>query len=335
MKQIVFFGLALSVMASSYGQLIRGPINYPAPGVLDGTYVPENIPTKRVVPYEHIREADVTWSKRVWSVIDLRQKFNHPLFYPMDELEGGMWNKNANYWSLWTVIRYHVLNGDLTLYSPFNPDWEEWKDGDSFKYPITPEKPGGNYYTDSAFREKSFIYFGREIEQIPPIPYTSNLDPTQDSMRYDPILEQWEVVYIPNDTVWFSAKDIVQYKLKEDWIFDKDRSVTERRVIGIAPVIYQRDVNGNITGLRELFWLYFPECRYVFQNFFVRNRHNDSQMMSLDDLFWKRMYHSFIVKESNNYDRAIDSYKAGVDALLESEAIKARLDDVEHDLWAF
>ena len=86
-------------VGSSYGQNIRGPIASPAPGVLDGVYVKEHIPTKKVVPYEYVREADVTWSKRVWSVIDLREKFNHPLYYPLDDINVlGAWNKNTGSW---------------------------------------------------------------------------------------------------------------------------------------------------------------------------------------------------------------------------------------------
>ena len=83
----------LSMLSAGFSQDIRGPIASPAPGVLDGVYVQEHIPTKKVIPYEHVREADVTWSKRVWSVIDLREKFNHPLYYPLDDIEDGKWKK--------------------------------------------------------------------------------------------------------------------------------------------------------------------------------------------------------------------------------------------------
>jgi hypothetical protein len=47
------------------------------------------------------------------------------------------------------------------------------------------------------------------------------------------------------------------------------------------------------------------------------------------------MFQSYIVKETNLYDREIDSYKAGVDALLESERIKEKIFNFEHDLWSF
>ncbi|MBK9193189.1 MAG: gliding motility protein GldN [Crocinitomicaceae bacterium] len=143
------------------------------------------------------------------------------------------------------------------------------------------------------------------------------------------------IVYFPRDYNWYLSQNIVQYRLKEDWFFDKERSVLDVRIIGICPVTYKKDDTGNIIGFNELFWLYFPECRYVFQNFFVQNKDNDAQRMSFDDLFWKRMFQSYIVKTSNIYDREIDSYKAGVDALLESERIKDEIFTFEHDLWNF
>ena len=314
---------------------VRGPISYPAPGVMDGVYMESNIPTKKVIPYEFVREADVIWSKKIWQVIDLREKFNHPLYYPLDDIEEGMWKKNTTRWSLWTIIRHHVMTGELTLYSPFNPNWEAWKDGDLFKYPITSSIPGGNYYNDKDFREKMFIYIG--TEKVDPFsePLKSLVYPDEDSVRFNPETGYEEAVYPPSDTIWFKSKDIVQYKIKEQVFFDKERSVKETRILGIAPMVYRTDNNGNITGFRELFWLYFPQCRYVFQNFFVQSSQNDAQRMSFDDLFWKRKFTSYIVKESNLYDRDIDTYKAGVDALLESERIKADIFEFEHDLWSF
>ena len=49
-----------------------------AQDVLDGIYIPENAPTRKVIPYAPLREADVMWTKRIWRTIDLREKVNHP-----------------------------------------------------------------------------------------------------------------------------------------------------------------------------------------------------------------------------------------------------------------
>ena len=200
------------MLSGVFAQFIRGPINSPAPGVLNGVYIPANIPTKKVVPYEYVREADVMWSKRVWSVIDLRQKFNHPLYYPMDDIQSNIWNRNLSTWSLWTIIRYHVLNGDLTLYSPFHPEWEVWKDGDAFKYPIKSQQFGGNFYNDSVFRERLFMYLGTEIIDPFATSFVSQLDPTQDSLIRDGN-GGWTAVYPPNDTAWFMSQVICSFSM--------------------------------------------------------------------------------------------------------------------------
>ena len=344
MKRLIVSLVLMSVVMVGNAQGdIRGPIANPAPGVLDGVYVKEHIPTKNVVPYEFVREADVAWSKRVWRALDMREKFNHPLYYPLDDMapkEGWFeefdWKKNPTRWSLWTIIKYHVFSGDLTAYSPMDPEWVDWDDGDLFKYPLTTEKfglgtPGGTFYTDSVFRQ--FVkegYFGATDYTAPLVSIQSQLYAGEDSINAN-----GEVLYYDREYMWYNAEDVIQYRIKEDWFFDNERSVLDVRIIGICPVVYQKDPDGNIIGLKELFWLYFPECRYVLQNFFVQNRHNDSQRMSFDDLFWKRMFQSYIYKETNLYDRELQDYRAGIEALLESEKIKEKIFLFEHDLWSF
>ena len=66
--------------------------------VLDGVYIQEHIPTKRLVPYAHLREADVMWSHRIWRVLDLKEKMNHKLYYPLEPQNDRM--------SLFDIIKY-------------------------------------------------------------------------------------------------------------------------------------------------------------------------------------------------------------------------------------
>lgn len=56
----------------------------PAEKVLDGVYEPTIIKEKRVLQHDHIREADVFWQKRIWRVIDVREKMNKSFVYPED-----------------------------------------------------------------------------------------------------------------------------------------------------------------------------------------------------------------------------------------------------------
>jgi hypothetical protein len=81
--------------------------------------------------------------------------------------------------------------------------------------------------------------------------------------------------------------------------------------------------------------LYYPECRYVFANWDAFNRENDAERRSFEDIFWKRQFSSYVTKWSNVYDRGINQYKTGLDALLEGEEIKQALFEFEHDLWNF
>ncbi|UKN03269.1 gliding motility protein GldN [Paracrocinitomix mangrovi] len=344
MRRLIFSALLATSCQLSLAQSndINGPINTPAPGVLDGVYIQEHIPTKKPLVYESVSERDVMWSKRVWRAIDLRQKMNHTLYYPLDDIQPGdemvgewNWKKNSTRWSLWTVLLHFILKGDITMYSPYNPDWVDWKDGDQFKYPITAEQYGssikGNFYTDSVYRD--FIkegYFGYTDFFSPRVVVKCVLDPTIDSMN-----TRGEVVYYPREYFWYKSEDIVQYHIKEDWFFDKERSIVEPRIIGIAPCVYEKDPDGNIIGMKELFWVYYPQAKYKLQNFFVQNRHNDAQRMSFDDLFQKRMFQSYVIKESNIYDRFINEYNAGQEALLESERIEEKISNMEHNLWSF
>ena len=131
------------------------------------------------------------------------------------------------------------------------------------------------------------------------------------------------------------SRDIKMYKVKEDWIFDKQRSKMDIRIIGIAPMKEIRGEDGEVRGYAPIFWLYYPECRYVFKNWEVFNRENDAERRSFESIFWKRQFSSYITKWSNVYDRQISDYKTGIDALLQGEEIKSALFEFEHDLWNF
>jgi hypothetical protein len=65
--------------------------------------------------------------------------------------------------------------------------------------------------------------------------------------------------------------------------------------------------------------------------------HNNSQPITFDDLFQKRLFASYVIKEENVYDRKIEDYFPAGDfrAILESERIKNDLFTFEHDLWHY
>ncbi|MBF90962.1 MAG: gliding motility protein GldN [Flavobacteriales bacterium] len=134
----------------------------------------------------------------------------------------------------------------------------------------------------------------------------------------------------------FDRTSVKKYHIKEEWYFDKQRSVMDVRIIGICPVQEQFDDDNNFLGFTPLFWVYYPQARSVLSKAEVFNRRkNDAARMTYDDIFHKRFFNSFITKESNNKDRHISTYKAGLDALLEAERIKDEIFNLEHDLWEY
>jgi len=261
-----------------------------SPNVLDGAYVKETNLTKRVIPYPHLREADVMYKRRIWQEIDLRQKFNHPFYFPLDAIQDRQ--------NLFDVVREALLvEGSLVAYSagPLGDD-------DEFTFPLSADS----------------------IRQI--------LNPVTLVKQYDDFGEVIGTIQQSNE---LSSDKITRYRIKEDWIWDRQRSERYVRILGVAPMLEDFDVDGNSVGFRPLFWLYYPECRYVFANSEVYNMFNDAQRRTYEDLFQKRYFSSYIVKEDNSFNRMIVSYARGLDALAESERIQQELFNLEHDIWHY
>ena len=345
MKKFILsiFTIASFALVNAQNEINGGPVNIPAEGVIDGLYIQEHIPTKRLVPYESVREADVMFQKRIWRAIDMREKINHPMYFPMDEFTGALdWVKNTTRWSLWTVIRHHIMKGDLVMYDNENPNYIGSFDGDLFKYPVQ-LAPGKSYENDTTFKDNVLRLIGIKKDKVnadgSPMVKTDPLT-GEPLTKLNPATGVEEQILEDPEIRWYKSEDIVEYRLKEDWFFDKERSQFDVRILGLAPVVYDadRDSKGEITtikGKKILFWLYFPHCRFVFVNYNVYNPKNDAQWMSFDDLFQKRQFNSTIYKQSNTFDRTIDTYKSGIDALYESQKITEEFRNFEHDLWHF
>lgn len=129
----------------------------------------------------------------------------------------------------------------------------------------------------------------------------------------------------------FNADSILKFRLKEDWIFDRQRSIFEPRIVGIAPLV--KVTVGTVEDYQPAFWVYFSEARHVLATKEVVNRNNDATGLSFDDALVKRLFTSYIVKESNDKDESIKHYMNGIDRLYEAERIKKNLADWELTLW--
>jgi hypothetical protein len=315
------------------------------------------------------------------------------------EIDDPTWNKDQRRWSLWTVIMRHVFLGDLTVYRVASEFYPAAEDGYSLKYPI--QRQGQNDYFEVKKYQKDVtsllasgglgaklrIYRPQSEDTMDVIRTEQSLQEYLDSLRSDSDYEElfgidqtklqdwWNLTTVNSPvrkdavSMFVPSNNIVAYHIKEDWYFDKERSVLDKRIIAIAPVarytyeepeegeqpergellVYDQlgkpfkfDAQANefleYTGRveeREMFWLYFDELRNVMVNYYVYNDQNDAQWMSFDDLFWKRKFSSTIYRVSDKFDREIQDYKFGVDALYEAEKVKESIRDWEHNLWHF
>jgi len=197
------------------------------------------------------------------------------------------------------VIMNAVAAGELTAYSAI-PDKDNDPDGDAFYAPLTPEK-AKNAMADSVPVDK----FDKDGNKIGTIMKGGEINPDS----------------------------VVKFRIKEDWVFDRQRSIFEPRIIGLAPMIKVKV--GTSEEYQPAFWLYFPDARPIFAVKEVVSHDNDNTGLSFDDIFMKRIFTSYIVKESNDKDNRIKDYATGIDKLYESERIKKSLQDWELNLWQY
>jgi len=149
-------------------------------------------------------------------------------------------------------------------------------------------------------------------------------------IRYKENGEQEEIPIVASDSTSIFTK-VIKIRFVEDWFLNKERSDMEVRITGIAFYEYVEDKE----AYKELFWVYFPAVKKYLAKYRVFNPKNISDYTTFDDLFQRREFGSYIVKESNVYDRFVFDYCKGTDALLESDRIKYDIFKMEHDLWHY
>ncbi|MCF8296713.1 MAG: gliding motility protein GldN [Saprospiraceae bacterium] len=281
---IIILSLILGINESSYSQTgVITPNHDP--------YVRSHNAHRTPLNYSPLREADVFWQKKIWRIIDFREKINHPFYYPTMPVNGRK--------SFMSVVFDGVKSGEIKAYAFDIMD-------DQFYQELTPEEVIAKLRGDTV--------------------RTTWVNPDDEFDERDTFL-----------LIATEPADVKKIQIKEEWYFDKQRSVMDVRIIGLLPLTPTKDQNGDIVPGSDdaLFWIYFPQARNVFANAPVYNRGNDAKRITYDDLFAKRMFGSYITKEQNVYDRTISSYTQGLDALLESERIKEEIFIKEHDLWEF
>jgi gliding motility associated protien GldN len=93
---------------------------------------------------------------------------------------------------------------------------------------------------------------------------------------------------------------IYKFRIKEEWIFDKESSRMFVRIIGVAPVIPFKLSTGDIIANsdRPVWWVIILTCGRSLQNTRCTIRKNIGAQMTWEELFESRMFSSYIVKSS-------------------------------------
>ena len=133
---------------------------------------------------------------------------------------------------------------------------------------------------------------------------------------------------------------VVKFRIKEEWVFDREASRMFVRILGIAPMrtIFAQD---GVTerGVTPLFWIYYPDLRATLARYEVYNPKNmGMSRMTWEELFEARMFSSYIIKSTldnpmNKYIRNL--INDPILRLLEGDNIKDKIFNYEQNLWQY
>ena len=131
----------------------------------------------------------------------------------------------------------------------------------------------------------------------------------------------------------FNVNSVTKYRIKEDWIFDRNSGRLKVQIVGIAPIKDNYGPNGEFLYSGPMFWLYYPELRNVLANYEVYNPQNNIQRMTWTDYFDSRYFSSYITKTDANNPLG-ENLAAGLRGLEEGERALDALRDKDDDMWA-
>ncbi len=263
------------------------------------------------IPYGWTRQADVMYYYTIWRTIDLREKVNHPLYFPTEVR--GTWRSLAQViLDACDIENPEKTEGVLPIYS------------DDMCQLLTPREEMANLLSYSYAVPDYDLETGEEIG-------------TKDMVIQ---FEAKEIISYNIKEVWYFDKQESRFKYRimtiEPIIEYERQSYSSSDLFDEPEADDEEGVKAPLEKKR-VGYIYYDELRPFLAKQEVFNVHNNAQRLSFDDLLtWKRDFSSLIYKEANVYDREIQDYIANArDQRIESERITDKLRTFENDLWEF
>lgn len=308
------FALIIVLVVTNLGKAQDNP-------VLDGAFAREHVRGRQPVPLPYIREADAMWSKKILRVIQLDEKINHPLYFPITRITfpGGLQPQRNRVNLLYLIYNVGIKGEEYDKYTGEILKFEEGQIDTMVRLPVYRLNPGDitNWYREPISRgdkkRDSFLSYSEPISRLVDIE-----DPDGDTYE--------ETV----DVSLMDTRDMTQLWMWEEWVFDRKRSVLDVRIIAMSPDGWH--------GTQRIwpFWIPYPDYRALFAVNETFNPQNEAEQRTFDDIFLKRRFKSFIVAETNVFDnRLISDYLLGIDAIREGEKIQDLIFTKEHDMWEY
>lgn len=256
------------------------------------------------LPYGYVHDRDILMGKRIWEIIDLDERVNFPLYYPV---EGDVMS-SPDRRPLYNVLINAIKEGKITeVYdSSYFTTKKTLKDIESSLFTVDTTDVG--------------------IDQM-----------NEDRAAYKSGKKTISEEYIRKTEI--EADAVNAYRIVGYWYFDKRQGELKYRMLGICPVVPDvYTMNNEEKEYIDLFWVYLPASRDVLHEAKAFNNRNSATSFTFDHLLNARRFNSMIYLEENVYgDRLIKDYmkENAQMQLLESERVKEKIRDFEQDMWNY
>lgn len=296
-RNIGIFILAFTLINTLYSQ--SNLLNAKRPSDI-GVKTAEQIAVDNDKPleYGYVDDRDILWSKVVWEYVDLNEKINLPLYYPVDTT-----NVSKDRRSLFDTLLRGIRNGEIT----------EIYDDSYFTAKMTKSEISNKLFrvdtTDAGFDEL-------------------NAGSTDISEYID------KINLTSQDIEGFKIKGLWYFDKRQGEL--KYRMLALAPVAPDVQTMGREDL--NIDEQLPLFWVWFPDARNVLHKMKVFNQKNSAYPISFDHLLNARRFSSIIYREENIYgDRDVDQYVKGnsLFQVIESNKIKEYIRNKELDMWNY